>query len=63
MVWCSFMKSKADSAESLMVFKAKVEKHSGERMMSFRCDYGNAEYDNKRPWKSGIMALEQVFLI
>src|SRR5947209_3110293 len=29
-----------------MVFKAKVEKHSGERIMRFRCDNGKAEYDN-----------------
>src|SRR5205085_11787596 len=46
MVWCSFMKSKADTAEAFMVFKAKAEKHSGERIMRFRCDNGKAEYDN-----------------
>ena len=40
------MQSKADTADAFMVFKAKVEKHSGERMMHFRCDNGKAEYDN-----------------
>src|SRR5947209_6654854 len=46
MVWYSFMKSKADTAEAFMVFKAKAEKHSGERIMCFWCDNGKAEYDN-----------------
>ena len=46
MVWCSFMKSKADTAVAFMVFNAKAEKHSGERIMRFRCDNGKAEYDN-----------------
>ena len=40
------MQSKADTADAFMVFKAKVEKHSGERIMHFRCDNGKAEYDN-----------------
>src|SRR5205807_7937229 len=31
---------------AFMVFKAKAEKHSGERIMHFRCDNGKAEYDN-----------------
>src|SRR5205085_9320022 len=45
MVWCSFVKSKADKAKASMVFKAKVEKNSGEKTMRFRCDNGKAEYD------------------
>ena len=45
MVWYSFMKSKADTAKALLVFKVKVEKYSGEKMMHFRCDNGKAEYD------------------
>ena len=40
------MKSKADTVEAFIVFKAKVEKHSGERIMRFRSDNGKAEYDN-----------------
>ena len=46
MVWCLFMKSKADTAEDFMVFKAEVKKHSGERIMRFQCDNGKAECDN-----------------
>ena len=46
MVWCSFMKSKADTAKAFMVFKVKVEKHSGEGIIHFWCDNGKAEYDN-----------------
>src|SRR5437588_3350914 len=46
MVWCSFMKSKADTVEAFMVFKAKAKKHSGERIMHFRCDNGKVEYNN-----------------
>src|SRR5437588_4038272 len=46
MVWCSFMKSKADTAEAFMVFKAKAEKHLGKRIMRFWCDIGKAKYDN-----------------
>ena len=46
MVWCSFMKSKADTAEAFTIFKAMAEKHSGERIRRFRCDNGKAEYDN-----------------
>src|SRR5437588_3284307 len=46
MVCCSFMKSKANTAEAFMVFKAKVQKHSGEKIMHFQCDNGKAEYHN-----------------
>jgi len=46
MVWCFFLKSKTETTEAFKEFKALTEKHSGEKILRFRCDNGKAEYDN-----------------
>ena len=46
MVWCSFLKSKAETTEAFKEFKAITENHSGSKIQRFRCDNGRAEYDN-----------------
>ena len=46
MVWCFFMKSKTETSNAFKEFKALVEKHSGQKIIRFRCDNGKAEYDN-----------------
>lgn len=46
MVWCFFMKSKKETIDAFRDFKVLTERHSGDRILRFRCDNGRAEYDN-----------------
>src|SRR5437660_1682679 len=46
MVWCSFIKSKANIVKAFFVSKAKAGKHSGEGIMRFWCHNGKAENNN-----------------
>ena len=39
------MNSETETPEAFNNFNALVEKHSGQKIMYFRCDKGKAEYD------------------
>jgi len=45
-VWCFFLKSKKETVQAFRDFKTMTEKHSGDKILRFRCDNGRAEYDN-----------------